>query len=486
MNDVERATQALTDFAENARVSHWAENEDLKHSGYVNTSTYGVPVWLSTMLSPLLELVERLDFDRASVDATIFAWRRFAQELEENAADIRTCVGVLDGEQAMTLTAFRSRTKELSSLLTAHAQAAYGVSVILEKQANIAQGLHSNAKAAVDDALVHFTPLISSGNTVPTVGELAQVTSWVSAKTTHIHTLIENAAAAFSSSAYVISMYGAAIAGLGGTRIAGRALLADAWRRDSLGGARDGRKGAGEPQGEGETDSTGAPFGLGEPVAGEDAPIPKITPWKYGGDTPEDGSGPHGQYSPTIDDLLVHEVASQAANGLKAVWPDASKNLTHFLGNSGKPLDANVDRLLTEVPSLQGKVDVRLNAVAADAVKAAQNAGASGPVTYPFTTDWQSHYAQKSESENWYYATGGFQYAVAGTVTVYPPSSPNGEWSSRYDYQVHMADRYNWDGNKGVTIGPVAVSDAQLQELHRAGIAQEYDLSGVSTVRSGP
>jgi hypothetical protein len=29
------------------------------------------------------------------------------------------------------------------------------------------------------------------------------------------------------------------------------------------------------------------------------------------------------------------------------------------------------------------------------------------------------------------------------------------------------------------------ITDAELQELHRAGIAQEYDLTGESSVRSG-
>lgn len=50
---------------------------------------------------------------------------------------------------------------------------------------------------------------------------------------------------------------------------------------------------------------------------------------------------------------------------------------------------------------------------------------------------------------------------------------------------VRVADLYNWDGNKSTQIGPFNVKDSQLQELHRAGLAQEYDMSGESSVLHG-
>lgn len=117
------------------------------------------------------------------------------------------------------------------------------------------------------------------------------------------------------------------------------------------------------------------------------------------------------------------------------------------------------------------------------AVEDAQASGATGPVTYPFNTPWTPE--GPDDSENWFYATGNYQYATDGTVTVYPPTDDNSEWTYTYDYRVHMADRYNWDGNKSTDILGMNITDAELQELHRAGIAQEYDLTGESSVRSG-
>ena len=68
-------------------------------------------------------------------------------------------------------------------------------------------------------------------------------------------------------------------------------------------------------------------------------------------------------------------------------------------------------------------------------------------MTYPFVTEWQDNYAKKNENENWFYATGGYQHATAGTITVYP------DGSYTYKYQVHTADRYNWDGTRKLESG---------------------------------
>lgn len=257
------------------------------------------------------------------------------------------------------------------------------------------------------------------------------------------------------------------------------------WSRKDRRSARDGRRGGdSEPVGgSNPNDTTG---GLGTGVPGEKAPIPTVEPWTYPGDTEAEGSGQHGQRGPGLGDYVTHEAATAAAEVMKGKWPDASKNLLHFLDNSGEPQDINVDQMLTDLPGLNNAVSQNVTAKAEEAVAAAQQSGATGPMTYPFTTGWQGYYAGPSESQNWFYATGGFQHNTAGTVTVYPPSADNPEWTYSYDYQVNVADRYNWDGTKSTQIGPFTVTDASLQELHRAGIAQEYDLVGDSEVMSGP
>ena len=48
-----------------------------------------------------------------------------------------------------------------------------------------------------------------------------------------------------------------------------------------------------------------------------------------------------------------------------------------------------------------------------------------------------------------------------------------------------MADRYNWDEGKTTKVGNMKIDDSQMQALHQAGLAQEYDLVGMSSVMSG-
>ena len=245
-----------------------------------------------------------------------------------------------------------------------------------------------------------------------------------------------------------------------------------------VGQARDGRFRSGTNQEE-HHESSGA-MGLGAPVPGESAPMPRPDPWQYPGDNKREGSGPYAQRGANLGDHMVHDAATSAAVGMGPFWPDASRNLLHFLNNSGKPLDMNTNGMLEDLPSLRNNVNSDLNRMTTEAVENAKDSGYTGPVTYPFVTGWQNEYATKSENANWYYATAGYQHATAGTITVHP------DGSYTYKYQVHTADRYNWDGDKKTGIGPFTVTDKQLQELHRAGIAQEYDLVGESSVRTGP
>src|SRR5690606_993906 len=122
--------------------------------------------------------------------------------------------------------------------------------------------------------------------------------------------------------------------------------------------------------------------------------------------------------------------------------------------------------------------------VAAELRRIADEVAANGNYGEPiqFSTDWQGFYITKSLSEDWFYAMGGIQYAVTGVATVYPPG-PDGQPNVVVDYQTHVFDRYNWDAGKQVTIGPVTIKDEEMAEMHRAGVAQEFNMYGSSEPR---
>ena len=220
--------------------------------------------------------------------------------------------------------------------------------------------------------------------------------------------------------------------------------------------------------------------GLGPMVTGTTVPTPDVPPWPDA----DVGAGEYDCEFPWPTDFATYHLAWTGSVAMQAVWPHAGDNLRHFLGNSGSAREQDVDQMLTDLPALSGTLQEARSALGADALARARAAGVTGPVTFPVSTGWTGYYAGPDESEDWYYATGGFSYSLQGEVTVYPPSSPGGQWTYEQTTAVSTYDRYNWDGSKTTEILGQTVTDEQLAGLHRAGIAREYDLYGTSATSS--
>lgn len=261
----------------------------------------------------------------------------------------------------------------------------------------------------------------------------------------------------------------------------------DGDRRDQEGQTRDNRRD--DARGDRPEDSSDAsdneggteggttnPNGLGTGVPGTTPPpMPPPPAWT----PPDGGAGEYASESPGLGDRAKVLAIEAAANALSGTWPDASRNLLHFLGNTGEPLTQDVDRMLSEVPAFQTEVDSQRDRVVASAIEQAQAAGATGPMTFPVNTPWRGHYL--GDPKNWFYALGGISYNQTGHVTVTPPTTPGGSWTYTWSTQVNIRDRYNWDGSKSTQIGPLNVTDAELADLHRKGLAQEFTAVGSST-----
>lgn len=223
---------------------------------------------------------------------------------------------------------------------------------------------------------------------------------------------------------------------------------------------------------------------LGDPVPGTSTTPPAPPPWE----PVDEGAGPHDSEDPGLRTRAAEVAAEVGANGLSSRWPEAARNLLHFLGNSGEPLEQDVDKLLSDVPEFADDVTDRERRLALEAVRRAQQGDESGPVTFPLSTEWQGFGYDamghlEYDNDNWFYALGGWQYSVAGTVTVHPPDGPGDAWTYELDTVVHLRDHYNWDGEKATQIGPLTVTDEELAAMHRAGLAQEFTATGVSSSR---
>lgn len=167
----------------------------------------------------------------------------------------------------------------------------------------------------------------------------------------------------------------------------------------------------------------GKAVGLGDPVTGESVPKPKPPAWKPvdegAGEYNSDGNGFFDRLGKG-DDLAVKAAAEAGAHAMSGTWPNASRNLLHFLGNSGEPLRQDVDQMLKDVPALNDAYTQSQDYFGDTAVSRAQELGVTGPTTFPISSEWMPFYVSKDLSADWFYATGGIQYSVVGEVTVSP------------------------------------------------------------------
>ncbi|WP_433714863.1 hypothetical protein ACQP2U_12915 [Nocardia sp. CA-084685] len=198
----------------------------------------------------------------------------------------------------------------------------------------------------------------------------------------------------------------------------------------------------------------------------------------------DSGQAPHGSqpwYS-RADDIAFAEVATAAAVAADVKGlTHASKHLRHYLDNSGTDWVLDPDQIMNDDPRLK-----RLAAViVSDYVRniAGQAGGTNSyenPI--PFQSEWRDYTFDSSSQRDWFLAIGSMHMAASGVVTVHRPDNGAQPRVTVY-YEIHLHDRYNWDGNKSTEIAGVTVTDRRLGALHTAGLAQEFEQYGSSVYK---
>ncbi|MFE0424792.1 hypothetical protein, partial [Streptomyces sp. NPDC058953] len=202
---------------------------------------------------------------------------------------------------------------------------------------------------------------------------------------------------------------------------------------------------------------------------------------------PDAGAGEHDSRGVGVGDRVTEAKMYLLTEGADAKgMTDAARHMDHYLGNSGKPMNLPVDRMMADVPAFKTYVD--------DIVKTNQNTwreqaaeefrkNGGQPVAIPVEARHpRDFYFTDKLDANWYYAVGGSNINVTGVVTAVPDADGNPKIN--IDYQANVWDRYNWDEGKGVKVGPLDIPDGDMAKLHRVGLAQEFDMAGSSDVRS--
>lgn len=220
-------------------------------------------------------------------------------------------------------------------------------------------------------------------------------------------------------------------------------------------------------------DGVGAPVIANKPGLPSFPPVPAVP--KTG-----DGSGAHGMRSPGVGDKLFEQIAYRLADSADAIGlNNAARHMQHYLGNGGGTLAVDPAAMRRDMPAIARAMDASFDAQIRDIAQAKVVEEFRGkPMEFQITTPWNGGYATKGQSQDWFYAIGGFSYAHTANVRV--TANKDGGAHVVITSSVHVFDRYNWDGGKAVTIGPVTVTDEQLGELHKVGLAQEFEVRGTA------
>jgi hypothetical protein len=199
-------------------------------------------------------------------------------------------------------------------------------------------------------------------------------------------------------------------------------------------------------------------------------------------------SGEWGRDDAGILDRGKKELAKRAADAAELRgWTNAARHLRHYLGNSGDPLEVDPLRLLRDIPLFASRAEgARLAMIKdlQDRARAAYN-GEQVVLYEDGEGKWRSIPSDPAIlGDDWFYAMGGFSYGYTARAIVRPPANGQGEPTIQIDYRLHVFDRYNWDKGKSVNIAGVTITDDVLGDLHRVGIAREYEIRGTTGVDS--
>ncbi|WP_257153787.1 hypothetical protein [Streptomyces lunaelactis] len=199
--------------------------------------------------------------------------------------------------------------------------------------------------------------------------------------------------------------------------------------------------------------------------------------------SPDKGSGAFDVEEPTTQDLLfLARAQAIAAGGDFTGETAASRNMEHYLGGTGEPLDLDVDRILHDESGFGSEVETlhvaeNQEAWRQKALDEFTKAGGDRTVVVPVESQ---ALGRTFQGEEWFHAVGSHQQNVSGMVTVSP--GEGGKPKVSLDYQVNVWDRYNWDAGKGATFpGGMYVPDEEMGRLHKVGFAQEFDMRGSSS-----
>lgn len=147
--------------------------------------------------------------------------------------------------------------------------------------------------------------------------------------------------------------------------------------------------------------------------------------------------------------------------------PDAANFLTHFLMNSGTPIEIDFFRMNRE--SSDAKRHLKYEII--NAIKYAEKLSDSCSQGFVMVTEKESNV--QVWDYNWHYAVLNYTTWARGNV------QRNGN-CFYMEWDFYFRDIYDWDSESNNRGG--LVIDKQMAYLHRCGFAKEFEINGCQTL----
>lgn len=189
---------------------------------------------------------------------------------------------------------------------------------------------------------------------------------------------------------------------------------------------------------------------------------------------PDPGAGPWNSKPTEAGTFLKKQAVIQILpHAYLIIGDDATKHMYHYMGNSGSTYTIDLEDMISDVPSAKANFNREME----EAKKFVETLGL-GVHNITSTSINRPLYNNKSESWNWYFAIGGYSAWGKGVATIID----SGKIRNYYlQFEYKFFDRYNWDGGKSVTILGITITDREMGEFHRQGMAREFDCVGSIT-----
>ncbi|MFE6923799.1 hypothetical protein ACFVAV_22430 [Nocardia sp. NPDC057663] len=175
-------------------------------------------------------------------------------------------------------------------------------------------------------------------------------------------------------------------------------------------------------------------------------------------------------------DQMIFATAAADAAGLT----NAADHLEHYLANTGTDWKLDPDRIMNDEPALKVHFDNLITVEVSNIAKRIGSITTDQSISASFQAAWKEYiFADR----DWYLAIGAVETTACGAVKIEKLTGAGVQYRIELDYQCHLYDRYNWDGDKQTEIGGVTWTDRELGALHTAGLAKEFDMIGSSTIK---